>query len=376
MDEMRKGLTRIFFAFAALAAFVGSASGSEVKPDSLNSANTFRAAGIMQAQAVTAQAVKSCPTRAIFLRLLNEIRGYPLEASGPTAPCQRLADKSYGSITVSDHGFLHALSFQSGSLAIFPPDATGNVAPNRAVSVDQDHISVALDSHVNDFVVAGQAYMSQNCWYVIPNSQTSSSRSNCDGSLAFIQALATTPNDELVVVGIDALSKAGRIDVFSNPASGSLKLLRSIVGPATGLATASANRTSYYFSVAFSVATDPVSGDIYVYSHDLGAATAPKILQFPVGANGNAAPLRTLSGPRTNLPTGQLGAFAVDVLALDDKGNLYVTSPGSGNPNPGLLVSVFDRRASGNATPVRTFWDPTASVGTVGVGSAVRTRIQ
>jgi hypothetical protein len=58
-------------------------------------------------------------------------------------------------------------------------------------------------------------------------------------------------------------------------------------------------------------------------------------------------------------------AFAADVVALDDRGRLYVSTQ-----TPSILV--FGPRAHGNARPERVITDPSAPAQSTAVGVAVR----
>jgi hypothetical protein len=303
-----------------------------------------------------------CPEDAVFLRMPGEIRGYPLSASGSSVPCADILGpqtlltgngNGYGAIAVSVNGYLHTLAFQSngyGGLLIYFPDAAGDAAPSRSVLVDQDHVALAIDSDVNDYVVASQAYSSDNCWYVVPSGAVQSSTSNCDPAVSAIFALATTPQKELVVLGTDAVTNATRVDVFANAASTASSLVRSIVGLATGLPTASGP----VFGLNLSIATDPVTGAIYVFSSNPNAGIAPKVSVFDAAARGNVAPLRTLSGVNTLLPKT---SFAINVLAIDAASNLYVNSTDVASQN--VLISIFAPTATGDASPTRTIEDDT-----------------
>jgi len=328
-----------------------------------------------------AKAQAGCSTHAVFVRLDTEIRGYPLFARGTTVPCALISGPNTqllerGAIAVSVNGFLHSLSFQAqgtNSLTIHLPGATGNVAPSRVANADQDHVALAVDSHVNDFVVASEGYAAQRCWYVIPNHATTFAQTNCDDALAAIHALTTNDRDELLVAGTDAKTGAGRIDVFDSPATAASHLVRSIEGPATGIVSLSGSLG--YYDVSFSLATDPTSGAIYLYDHlfnDLGGgaiAGAPpaKISEFAANAAGNVAPLRTLAGPNVQLVDD---SFAVNVLGVDYQGQLYAVARGST-----VAISVFGPSQSGNAAPERTISDPSGSVGSSGDAIAVRSSV-
>jgi len=86
--------------------------------------------------------------------------------------------------------------------------------------------------------------------------------------------------------------------------------------------------------------------------HALYVATPLAILVFAPGASGNVAPARTIAGPSA-LPTTD--SFAS--LAVSPDGTIYAASQASGSPqNPKILV--FAQGANGNVAPVRTITGP------------------
>jgi hypothetical protein len=312
----------------------------------------------------------ACPTRAVFLRLFGEIRGYRPDASGPTQTCTDIKGRKtrltgngsgYGAIQASPNGYLHATVFQSnaahGGLLIFLPNANGNVAPWRDVNVtDQDQIALATDSQSNDFVVSNQGYSSDSCWYVIPHGKRIAQRQNCDSRLQQIYALATDPANDLLAIGFDATTKQLRIDVFRKPGSQAPTRIRTIEGPATGFPTFDGS----YFDYGFSLATDSVSGAIYVYLGGPGSGVT-RVDEFVANAHGNVAPERVIGGSRTQLPAT---AFGTDVIAVGG-GLLYASTQA-----PSILV--FGAHSHGNVAPERTITDPHVPTQELSVGIAVR----
>jgi hypothetical protein len=99
--------------------------------------------------------------------------------------------------------------------------------------------------------------------------------------------------------------------------------IRTISGGATGLST------------PFDLALDAV-GTLYV--SNVGNQT---VTEYTVGADGNVAPIRTITG----LP-GNAG------LAVDAAGTLYVANPT--NPSPPDSITEYAAGANGGATPIRT----------------------
>ena len=91
-------------------------------------------------------------------------------------------------------------------------------------------------------------------------------------------------------------------------------------------------------------------------AHELYVATPLGIIVFPAGANGNVAPARTIAGPAA-LPTTD--SFAS--LAVAPDGTIFAASQATGSPqNPKILV--FAPGANGNVAPIRTITGPTTTM--------------
>jgi hypothetical protein len=85
------------------------------------------------------------------------------------------------------------------------------------------------------------------------------------------------------------------------------------------------------------VAVDEVNGEYYV-------PEGGEVLVFSRDANGDVAPSRVLSGPNT-------GFTAARAIAIDTTRNLLIVV-GRGL-NGGTQISIFDRKAAGDAKPLR-----------------------
>ncbi len=153
-----------------------------------------------------------------------------------------------------------------------------------------------------------------------------------------------------MAAGPDALTGATRIDVIANPATPAFAVTRTIEGNEIGIGPTA--------SIALAVA--PISGDLYVFSRTYGNPAFVSV--FPDGATGNVDPARTIVGSSADLPQS---AFAVNVLAVDDAGFLYVTSVAG-------TIFVYGPGASGNAAPVRQITDASASSHLFAAGIALR----
>jgi hypothetical protein len=235
--------------------------------------------------ALLAQTSSVCPTNAVFLALPSQVRGYPTRANGPTAPCQIITGPATtlataNQITVSINGYLHVLQFNTnGTVDVFLPNANGNATPNRIENVlVQDNNALATDRQVNDFVStieAGNAYIS-----VTQPSTTRAEFSFVAPVMTIDSALAIDKDDNLLVGGYTA-SGGALIETLSTSTSLSAPtVVRTLAGASTGIFPID---DAAFFppgsEATMSLATDPVNGELYVYTYTSGEA--PKILVFP-----------------------------------------------------------------------------------------------
>jgi hypothetical protein len=135
-----------------------------------------------------------------------------------------------------------------------------------------------------------------------------------------------TVNNELVVANTDGHS----VTVYSRTASGNTAPLRNLSGPATGLSFPG-------------VAVDTVNNELLV-----GNGGNNSITVYSRTASGNTAPLRTLSGPATGLSVPSGSGPALDLV-----NNELLVQNLVGNS-----ITVYSRTASGNAAPLRTISGP------------------
>lgn len=144
----------------------------------------------------------------------------------------------------------------------------------------------------------------------------------------FIAGVTTDAAGNIYAAGNDSAG-TGRIMVFAAGATGTPTPLRTVLGSQTGLNNPSG-------------ITLDSAGNIYVTTYTAGGSTANSIVEFAPNADGNVAPLRTISGALTGLndPAG---------IAVDTNGNIYVADFSAN------MVSIFGATANGNVLPTRTF---------------------
>jgi hypothetical protein len=146
--------------------------------------------------------------------------------------------------------------------------------------------------------------------------------------LSGAEGIVVDNSGEILVANRDTNSIVG----FPVGASGNVAPNIVISGPNTGLASPN------------SLALDS-AGNLYVancgYGCNYGPPGPASIEVFPPGSTGNMAPIRTITGKKTQLQVH------VNGIAVDSRGFIYVALAG---PN---VVNVYGRNASGNKAPVR-----------------------
>jgi 6-phosphogluconolactonase (cycloisomerase 2 family) len=141
-------------------------------------------------------------------------------------------------------------------------------------------------------------------------------------------------NDEVA----GTFQNGSTVDFFSRIGG---DLLRSISGPATGLAD------------PHGIFIDSANNEVFVVNegHVFGAPPqAPSITVFARTASGNAAPLRTIQGPSTGLSLPR-------PISVDTVNNELAVANGDANS-----ITVYSRTASGNVAPLRTISGPTTGL--------------
>jgi hypothetical protein len=137
------------------------------------------------------------------------------------------------------------------------------------------------------------------------------------------------------------------IEVFTGGPFGSSTPIRVIAGPQTGLGTTPDN-----VAVTYSAFT----GRLYVGVSAGSAGANTHISVFAGDASGDARPIRTIAGPSTGLADGVITGIADSQI----DGAIYAMVKNAQFGAPGY-IAVFDRFASGDAAPLRTFTDVDSS---------------
>lgn len=242
-------------------------------------------------------------------------------------PAEGIAFDAAGNMYVSNKG----VGCVTACVAVFPPGASGNMAPLRTICGDKTQLTgliagVALDA-------AGEIYVAVSPESILVFAPGASGNvapirviTGQGSGLATPIGIALDANGDLYVANETAGSTGiGSVTEYAPGASGAAAPVATIAGSSTLIAEPRGLALS--------------NGSIYVVN---GLPGSTSITLYPQGANGNVAPTRTISGPNTMLagPNG---------VAVDATGAIYVTNDASP-----AFITVYSSGAGGNAAPVQT----------------------
>ncbi len=229
------------------------------------------------------------------------------------------------------------------TLAVFPHDASGNVAPMRELETPQATFGIAVDEEHQELLITSEQSNSVVVYRKMASGKEAPLREIIGEHtrLADPHGIAVDTRNNLLFVNNAGYSHSwdqeGRpvaasgkfqppsITVFPLDARGDTPPLRIIEGPKTQL------------NWAAGMYLDSEHGEVYVANDATDA-----ILIFRESDDGDVAPLRVLKGPRTGLknPTG---------VFVDEKHQeLWVSNMGN------HTATVYARTANGDVAPLRT----------------------
>jgi hypothetical protein len=209
---------------------------------------------------------------------------------------------------------------------VFPPNATGSPAPTTVINNARN---VSTDGAGNIYVVSGDGFIQE---YLAGRPIDTPARSIPlpAGTDAVKVVKSVSPTGEIFV------ADAKGVSVFSATANGNDQPARYIMGnsqPDGGQATT--------IDPGYALAVDGAD-NLYMSNN-----SPTPIVVFGSTATGTAVPVRALGGSLTML-SGRL--FDVYGMAIDNAGNLYVNCYCQGAP----AILEFDPTANGNVAPIRT----------------------
>jgi hypothetical protein len=270
----------------------------------------------------------------------GSVTAYAHAANGDVAPLLTISGSNTGlndpqGIAVSGSHKMYVPNHLVDSLTVFAKGAHGNVAPVKTISGSNTGLDrpngVALDPSLNIYIANNSATQG-------PGSVTVYA-AGVNGNVAPIRTLSGS-NTGLNIPSVVALDRNGKIyvansgspssvTVYAAGANGNVAPIKTISGSNTGLSTP--------FGIAFDAGLN-----IYVTNAGNFSVTV-----YANGAHGNVAPIRTISGSNTgiNLP---------EEIALDASGKIYVANCGCGSTSAPSSVTVYAAGANGNVAPIRT----------------------
>jgi hypothetical protein len=262
----------------------------------------------------------------------------------PACPCEYIADIK-GSTTYP------------GAVIIDPVTANGNHNPGTNVIIGsntglQNPAGIALDSASNIYVTnMGNAsvtvYSAGSSGNVAPFATISGTNT---GLLNPFGIALDSSNNIYVANGISTGTPS--VTVYAAGSNGNVAPTRTIAGSLTGLADPTG------------IAVDPV-GRIFVANENTPSLNG-FVTTFNTGANGNVAPIRTISGTNTGFSNGVYG------IAWHNH-KIDVTS---GNSVASSRIGIFPALSNGNVAPTKSIsGSATALNSPVGIAVGPNNRI-
>jgi hypothetical protein len=233
------------------------------------------------------------------------------------------------------------------AVMIYAPSATGAATPIRTITGSnttlENPIRVAVDAAGNTYV--GQDYFENQMYPIVEFAAGAQGNvvpirsfpagPGLNTGVQAVSSMAVDSQGYLYVVRGQSPTPGGTttwdIAVFSPSQNGNVAPVRTIAGPATGLAGGAAITLD---------SSDNVYASLY-------GGSVPTVVEFAAGASGNVAPIRTLTGGG-NYPFSD---FEISNPAVDSNGNIYVL----GNLPPYYLeqdLMEFAPNSNGNAAPI------------------------
>jgi len=296
----------------------------------------------------------------------SSVAAYPPDASGPVAPALRIAGPHTGlrdpwAVAFDPRGDLYAQNYLAESATVvFTPGVAGDVAPLRTVrGLERDAPSLAVDA-------AGFVYVAR---FQAPQIEVFAPGASGQGQPArtlqvdgFPRSLAVDSQGNLLVAVVGRPTGAGgnAIEAFAPGASGSAVPLRRIAGPHTGLGTGQG--FGGFTGDTVVLTASPLTGRLYAAVSGCVAPTVPPhIAVFPQDGDGDRAPVRTIQGAATGLGVAGQPAAISGIADDQRRGDIYaLTSPctvNGGVVNAAGRVNVYARLAAGDRAPLRSFTD-------------------
>jgi hypothetical protein len=271
---------------------------------------------------------------------------YALSANGDAAPLQNIIGSNTGlndpqGIAVNGSHKMYVPNHLINSVTVFAKGANGNVVPINTISGANTGLNrpngISLDKSRNIYVANSSNVTngpgSVTVYAPGANGDVTPIRTLIGAStgLNLPSALTLDPKGKIYVAncGCGTSSPPSSVTVYAAGADGNVAPIRKISGSHTGL------------DIPYGVAVD---AGLNVYVANAGSFT---VTVYAKGAHGNVSPIRTIGGSNTgiNLP---------EEIAIDANGKLYVVNCGCGPVTAPSSVTVYAAGANGNVAPIQT----------------------
>lgn len=244
---------------------------------------------------------------------------------------------------------IYVSNYTANTIAVYPRDAMGDVAPTRTIRAGLDHPhSLSLDVDTREIFVPNNlidydlpAVNVYDFDASFPGNDVP--KRTISGSLTQLNRpagiLVDTVHQELYVA--NDVDFGSSVTVYPLNASGNVAPIRVLQGGATGI------------NGPIGLAIDDVHDELIVACYKV--PDGGSLLFFPRTASGNAPPLRSIQGPHTELSQPQ--AIALD-LAHDE---ILVANSSFQSADPGDIL-FFARTDRDDASPSRRIGGPTTQL--------------
>jgi 6-phosphogluconolactonase (cycloisomerase 2 family) len=237
------------------------------------------------------------------------------------------------------NGDIYAVETDTGDkIIIFNQDDNGNVKPKREISVPHRGFSLAVDEEKQEIFV-GVHYPPEIAVFKKSATKEDKPIRSLQGEstrLSYVHGMVLDPKQQLMFV-----ANWGRVSDYSTPGTGRFEDPSISIYPmdANGdvapVKTIRGDRTQLNWPSQMAIDTE--AGEIFV-ANDMGHS----ILVFKTTDQGNVAPTRVIKGDRTGI-VNPLG------IAVDKVNNeVWVVNMGNSS------ASAFPLKANGNVAPTRT----------------------
>jgi hypothetical protein len=231
----------------------------------------------------------------------NDVLIFPKGANGNVAPQtlggSKVPIQGTEGIAIDSSGKIYVSDYKANAIYVFAAGASGNMAPIRTISGSKTRL---LEPVGMSFDSKDDLYVSNPYNFDLPIEEFAKGADGNVAPIAVIRGKHTKINHQFGNVSIDRKNRivvafTDSILIFAPGAHGNVKPVAVIKGKATGI------------SDVYSVGTD---ADSNIYATDLNFKKGKSSIRvFSPKARGNMAPIRILTGSRTDLETPHYPSF-------------------------------------------------------------------